>query len=53
VNEEYADMFCYHARRMGFRGVPEPEDFYIGDQHHTWLFNEDGSDGSPKRMPSP
>jgi len=50
ANEEYADMFCSHAKRMGFRGVPEPEDFYVGDLQTTWLFNEDGT---PKRMPQP
>jgi hypothetical protein len=48
IDLDYAHLFCAHAARKGFKGVPDPQNFYVGDKHHTWLFD---ADGNPQRMP--
>lgn len=45
-NHTYAHIFCSLAERSGFR-VPSPEDFYVGDKHHTWL---NDCQGNPIRL---
>lgn len=49
IDHEYAHLFCSLAARRGYRGIPSPDEFYVGKQHHTWLFN---GDGTPKRIPA-
>jgi len=40
-NDHYAHLFHSIATRSHYI-VPSPEEFYVGEKHNTWLFNEDG-----------
>jgi hypothetical protein len=48
VDNDYAHLFCALASHFGFKGVPEPHNFYVEGKHHTWLFD---SNGVPQQMP--